>query len=211
MKAWHWVGEDRRLRYGDNRVVRAGHTYKAKGKGSIVLCQNGVHGSKRILDGLCYAPGPVVCRVNISGEIVQGSDKLAGRTRDVLWLLDASAVLHEFACRCADTFLARITHPDPRSIEGIRVKRAWLRGEATDSDLAFASAAAWDAAWAAASTAARASASAAAWASAWASASAAVWAAAGAATWAAASTAAQNRTLTGMVVAAHKKSAGGPR
>ena len=83
-------------------------------------------------------------------------------------------ILHEIACRYAEDALSRIDNPDPRSIRAIAVKRRWIAGEATDAELAAASAAACAAAWAA---------SAAAWAAAWA-ASAAAWAASAAA-WAA--------------------------
>ena len=76
-------------------------------------------------------------------------------------------VLHEFSCRCAEQALALVDNPDPRSIEAIRVKRAWLKGEATDEELsaawAAASSAARDAAW----DAARAAAWSAAWDAAW--------------------------------------------
>jgi hypothetical protein len=37
--------------------------------------------------------------------------------------------------------------PDSRSLEGIACKRRWLRGEATDKELAAARNAAWDAVW----------------------------------------------------------------
>jgi hypothetical protein len=114
---------------------------------------------------------------------------------DRLWavsreeLIDAH-ILHEFACRCAERALARVDNPDPRSVAAIEAKRAWLRGEITNDELAAARAAASDAAWAAASAAASA---------AWAAASDAAWAAANAAAsaawaaaWAAASAAASD-------------------
>ena len=62
-------------------------------------------------------------------------------------------LLHEFACRCAEYALSFIEKPDPRSVAAIEAKRAWLRGEISDDELAEARAAAW-AAWAAASAAA---------------------------------------------------------
>lgn len=83
---------------------------------------------------------------------------------DRLWLLlreefIPAPVLHEFGCWCAEQALALIPEPDPRSVEAIRVKRAWLRGEATDDE--------WAAAWVAAGVAARDAARAAAWVAAW--------------------------------------------
>jgi len=63
--------------------------------------------------------------------------------KDKLWailredMLDA-AILHEFACRCAEEALKLIDNPDPRSIAAIATKRAWLRGEITDAELSVA-------------------------------------------------------------------------
>ena len=70
-------------------------------------------------------------------------------------------ILHEFACVCAEYALSLIENPDPRSINAIKVKRAWIRGEATDEELDTARDAAWcayDAASAAAWDATRAAA-----------------------------------------------------
>ena len=92
-----------------------------------------------------------------------------------------ATILHEFACRCAERALKKAKVTDERSWNAIKVKRAWLKGEATDEELAAARAAA-AAAWAAGA------AGAAAWA-AWAA--GAAWAvAAWVAAWAARDTAA---------------------
>ena len=71
--------------------------------------------------------------------------------QDRLWavlrenLIDAP-ILHEFACRCAENALVLVENPDARSVAAIEAKRAWLRSEITDAQLA----AAWGAARAAA-------------------------------------------------------------
>ena len=92
-------------------------------------------------------------------------------------------VLHEFACRCAERALTNAKVTDERSWTAIKVKRLWLKGEATDAELAAAwaaaGAAAWDAARAAAWDAAWYAARTAAWAAAWDAARAAAWDAAG--------------------------------
>ena len=66
--------------------------------------------------------------------------------------------LHEFACVCAERALRRVKNPDPRSVAAIEAKRAWMKGEISDAELAAARdaarAAARDAAWAAARDAA---------------------------------------------------------
>jgi hypothetical protein len=79
-------------------------------------------------------------------------------------------VLHEWACRCAERALKREREkgrePDARCWAAIETKRAWLKGEATDEQLAAARDAASTAVRDAARDAARAAASAAAWAAA---------------------------------------------
>lgn len=77
-------------------------------------------------------------------ENIPAADRLWAVLREEL--IDAP-ILHEFACRCAERALIRIENPDPRSLRAIEVKRAWLRGKATDEELAAALAAAQDAAW----------------------------------------------------------------
>ena len=230
MLAWHFLSEDKRLGYGDGRLVEVGQTLECKGKPE--LCSNGMHGSARLIDALKYANGPIVCRVEIEGDVIEGEDKLCGRRRTVRWMLDATQILHEFACTCAEDALAKVEQPDARSVAAIEAKRKWLKGEITDEELdaagdasrAAARAAAWSAARAAAGAASRAAARAAAWSAARAAsraaARAAAWDAAGDdasdAAWAAARAAArddawdgewakQNERLTAMVMQAHEK------
>lgn len=65
-------------------------------------------------------------------------------------------ILHEFVCRCAEEALRKAGVTDDRSWNAIRVKRLWIEGKATDTELAAARAAAqaaacaaaWAAAWA---------------------------------------------------------------
>lgn len=86
-------------------------------------------------------------------------------------------ILHEFSCRCAERALSRVKNPDPRSLQAIEAKRAWLRGEITNQEMAAARAAAWcatkDAKWDAAQDAVYA-----AWNAAWCAARDAAWCAA---------------------------------
>lgn len=72
--------------------------------------------------------------------------------KDRLWLvlrpkMIPKPIIHEFACCCAEAALNLVESQggtiDARSREAIRVKRAWLKGETTDDDLAAARTAAW--------------------------------------------------------------------
>ena len=95
---------------------------------------------------------------------VSAEDKLWAVLREEL--IDAR-ILHEFACWCAEDALSHAEKPDERSVTAIKVKRAWLRGEASDEELAAARYAARGAARYAAVDATVDAAWAAAWAAAW--------------------------------------------
>jgi len=154
--AWHWLREDRKLGYDDGREVKVGETLTVDV--TPVLCEAGLHASERAIDSLGYAPGPIVCRVVLSGTVVRGTDKATATERTVLAMANATRTLGEWSCDCAERALLREREkgrePDARSWAALEVKRMWLRGEATDEELDAARDAARDAAWAAARDAA---------------------------------------------------------
>ena len=115
---------------------------------------------------------------------VDAEDKLWAMLREEL--IDAR-ILHEFACWCAEDALSHVENADERSWNAIKVKRAWLRGEASDAELAVA----WSAAWSAARSAAEDAARSAAWSAAEAAARSAAEDAARSAAWSAAWSAAR--------------------
>lgn len=158
--AWHWAPNTLRTRYSDEAIV-VGQTLKAKGP--LELCENGMHASLCPFDALQYAPGSMLCRVQLSGEVIKGDDKLCARSRKTVAIYDADHMLHEFACLCAERALKQTGVTDERCHRAIAVKRLWLAGKASDAELAAAGAAAGGAAWAAARAAARAAAGGAAW------------------------------------------------
>ena len=159
-----------RERYGSRRKIEAGKTYRVKGE--PVLCRHGLHASARIIDALKYAPPDTkyVCLVELGGSVKLDTDKAVATQRIVLQMMECETILHEFACWCAEQALKAERkagrESDKRSWEAIRVKRRWLKGEATDKELAAAGAAAGDAARDAAGAAAGAAAGDAAWAAA---------------------------------------------
>ena len=113
---------------------------------------------------------------------------------DLIWIATREGVLTDKELRLFAIFCARQNQhllTDDRSMYVIDVCERHANGNATDEDLAAASAAAWDAAWDAASAAAAAAAGAAARDAAWAAAWAAARDAAGAAAWDAARAAAR--------------------
>lgn len=104
IKAWHWLRNDRRLGYGDGREVIDGETLSISPEIPPVCCEYGMHGSVKIVDALKYAPGSILCRVEISGDINGQPDKIVGRSRKVLWSITAKQgleLLVAFANECA--------------------------------------------------------------------------------------------------------------
>ena len=162
--AWHFLPADRRLRFGDRTLVEPGQTLTVEPP--LKPGSRGLHASVRPIDALFYAPGPILCRVALSGEILEDKDKVCAEHRTVLWMADATRALHLFACDEAERALQIAKVDEPRCAAAIKTKRRWLDGEATDQELDAARAAAWDAAWDAARAAAWAAARAAAWAAA---------------------------------------------
>lgn len=88
----------------------------------------------------------LVARVRLTGQLVDEEEyELFGRTwateRTILWVVDASAALHEWGCEEAERalHLLQVAGDDPRPLpeqwEAIAIKRAWLRGEATDDEV----------------------------------------------------------------------------
>jgi len=168
IKAWYFSGADKKLRYGDGRKIKIGVTHKFEG--NPVLCECGLHGSIKPLYALQYAPGPVVWRVELSGEMNVGANKIAAAERKYLWGYDATNILRAFVRKCALDVVPLWNAPEI-VIKYLKMGDESIRAAASD--------AAWNAAWAAAGAAAWAAAWDAAWATAWAAARAAARAAAG--------------------------------
>ena len=181
--------------------------------GLIEMCASGLHASKRLIDALQYAPGEIVSRVELVGDLQHGDDKMVGRRRKVLWRADITDTLRLFAGRCALDVL-HLWDPPEVVVQYLKTGDESIRAAAWVAARAAAWAAAWaasgatgDAARAAFWAAARA-AGAASWAASWAAAGATGAAARGAsgATGAAARGASgaaarkkQNRRLTAMI------------
>lgn len=82
---WHFLPADMKLGYSDNRKVEVGKTLSVLKASKIEPCYNGMHAAERISQAASYGKGPVLCRVEISGDITVKGNKFAGRHRKVLW------------------------------------------------------------------------------------------------------------------------------
>jgi len=154
IKAWHFCKPDRRLGFGDGRVVRSGRTYSVSKDRQLGLRQYGLHASSGVLDALNYAPSSILCRVELIGDVVSCDDLMVAYRRRVISMANIDYILHEFACRCAERALKTDGITDERCWNAITTKRLWLDGKATYAELYAARGAAFsaaqDAAWAAA-------------------------------------------------------------
>lgn len=160
--AWHFTGDTLR----DGRPVPSPGEILTYDDGEVIMCGvGGLHASREPLDALRYAPGSMIHRVEVWGDVEERPDKLVGRHRRILWSADATDPLRAFSRWCASSVIDAWDAPD--------VVHQFL--ETGDEALRAATrAAAWDAAGGATRDAARS----AAWASAWSAArDAAGWAA----------------------------------
>ncbi len=124
--------------------------------GEIIPCRYGFHGSPTLWQALKYAPGPIACKVELSGTIVQEHDKLAASQKTLLAAVNVERELRLFAADCAEHVLHifELEYPnDDRPRKAIAAARDYADGrgayEALQAANAAANAAAWAAAWAA--------------------------------------------------------------
>ena len=142
IKAWHFLQDDYRIQFGTKEKVKAGSLLVEHGKW-------GLHASRNLLDALTYAPGNILCRVELRGTIIESSDKLVASRRYVEWTLDATDLLREFARWCALQVIHLWDAPDivKQYLEtGDESIRAAARAAASAAAMDAANAAAWYAA-----------------------------------------------------------------
>lgn len=148
---WHLAAggaDGPRMAYGRKETLVAGKTYRIRR--TPIPRVRGFHASKRVIDALHYGGGPWLSRVTLGGVVISHEgDKHVAQERTHHGFVDATMVLHEFACWCAERALKAEEKAgrkvDPRSWEALKVKRRWLRGEALDGELIAAVNAAYDA------------------------------------------------------------------
>ena len=164
--------------------------------GPVLMCGSGLHASKTAAQALKYAPGELLHRVNLSGDLKHDTDKSIGRKRKIIASIDATELLREFSRRVA-LDVVHLWDAPPVVVEYLKTGNESLRnaegaaaraaagnarnaaGNAARAAAGNARAAARDAAWNAARNAGNAAGDAA-------------WNAAGDAAWAAAQDAAWN-------------------
>lgn len=96
--AWHFAGATLR----DGRPLPEDGKW-LKHEGEIVMCETGLHASRRVIDALQYAPGSTICRVSCRKvEDERKDDKFVCRERRIDWRIEnGDAVLRAFARKAA--------------------------------------------------------------------------------------------------------------
>ena len=194
---WHFLRADHRLGHGDNREVHVREALTVDGP--LEICRSGLHASPRALDAFNYAPGPIACRVTLSGTIIRGTgdnaDKACATRRTVTAMIDMSVIAEGFIRdtlvyrqpALVSLFAAANLPTHTRAIADLDMASApWdaIKSTLAASRDAARDAAAWDAAGDATWDAAWDAAWATAWATAWAAAARdAAWDAARDAAW----------------------------
>ncbi len=136
-----WFSKDYNLPHGDNRIIQLGATHEIKKQ--LAICKTGLHASRKIIDALSYAPGPIIWKVELSGEIIEEDDKLCASHRAYLsGGLDCTEVMRKFSRLCALDVIENWQAP-PVVIEYLKTGAESLRSAAWEA----ARSAAWDAAW----------------------------------------------------------------
>jgi hypothetical protein len=156
--AWHFIKPDKRERFEPHRKIIVGKTLSCD-PDKLDMCNYGLHASVNPLDALQYLEwdDAIICRVELSGKMIIGDDKICAENRKVLWMGKCDKTLHEFAIWCAEQCLHEFEkkYPDDlRPRQAIEAKRKWLKGEISNEDLDAARSAASDAAGSAAGSAA---------------------------------------------------------
>ncbi len=165
---YHFTGNT--LRNGQP-IPLIGKWFKHTGK--LLPCESGLHASEHPFDALRYAPGNLLHRVVLRGEVIPNGnpiDKVCARERKIVATINAGKMCRAFARRVALDVIDKWDAPKI-VLDYLKTGDEFLREAARGAAWAAASDAAWDAAW----DAARDAASSAAWGADWAAAWGAAW------------------------------------
>ena len=146
--AWHFVGDTLR----DGRDIPRDGEWLVHA-GPVRICESGLHYSLDPFDALTYAPGPILCRVEVEGIVAKQDDKGVARRRRIVARRDMTEYLRWFARLSALSVVHLWDTPDV-VLDYLMTGDEPLRVAAWDAAMDAAWAAAWDAAWAAARAAA---------------------------------------------------------
>jgi hypothetical protein len=84
-RGWHFLNEDLQAHNGTEGPWSDGEVRELDVE--LAMCQRGYHASPRLIDalGYCFPAKPVLTRVELSGTIVDDTDKSVATRRRLLW------------------------------------------------------------------------------------------------------------------------------
>ena len=143
MKAYHFVGNTLK----DGRPVpKDGKLLKFDGE--PIPCTQGLHASQHPFDALRYAPGPILCLVELGGKIIHDGDKLAATERTILARFDATEMLRYFGRMRAISVLHLCNEVPPDAVlDYLMTGDMSIRAATWNAAPAAAPAATWNAEW----------------------------------------------------------------
>lgn len=139
MKAYHFLKEDMRSCNGTEPAWTLGETRILKDK--IIPCEYGYHASFTLFGALSYAPGPVACLVELSGEIIEHGnpiDKYAASSRQLIKAINIGKQLRLFAADCAEHVLHIFEEKFPNDLrprKAIVAARDYANGKISAEEL----------------------------------------------------------------------------
>jgi hypothetical protein len=84
--AWHIIGENKQMLYGNCGPVEAGQTWHVPA--AVKMCAVGLHASRKPSEAKQWARyyGKFICRVKVWGDVVEQDTKMVGAYRKVVWV-----------------------------------------------------------------------------------------------------------------------------
>jgi len=110
LQGWHFLQADKKLAYGDERLVKVGKRMEMSWRDSSghirrnpvrpELCAGGMHACQHLRNVIGYAAGPILCRVTVDTDLDISSGKFCGRFRTVEAMVDMTDSLKALIIDC---------------------------------------------------------------------------------------------------------------
>ena len=129
-QAYHFLRADMKSGQGNELPWPEGEERTITGK--LVLCERGYHSSPTPWHALAFAPGPVLCLVEISEPVARETDKQVSATRKLVKAVNIDRELRLFAADEAERVLylfERQFPGDDRPRKAIQVARDCANGQ----------------------------------------------------------------------------------
>lgn len=154
MFAWHFIKNDYHLAYDLSHIICAEGLLSTV-EPPLIAGQRGLHASPSIHQAIVSAPGTVLCRVELSGEVIENSNNgrntLCAQKRYVHQMMEVSGFLEGLQCRVILEYLKSLENVDiskeardkvTTCVEAVKAKAQYLRQRVTRDELEKAVAAA---------------------------------------------------------------------